>query len=729
MTLKTTSNWMILLLSLVIVLSMGLPTAQAEEQETGTESEQAEEQAEEQAVEQITPLEENDADGQPPALTEEAVTKFLDDFFAAEVTQPHFVGASVAIVKDGKLLVQKGYGFADATEGKLVDPEQTVFRIASVSKTFTAAAALQLVEQGKLDLQEEFTAYTDNLSYENPFETPVTIAHLLTHTTGFEVQDPNPSDIHTELDRYVSIEDYVRNHMPSVVREPGKAYMYDNFASLLLGYIVQEASGMPFETYMEEHLFEPLGMKNSGYVLEEGFVEHLATGHDPLGNPLDLYTVTPTVMPHGGMMTTAEDVSKFMIALQNDGMAEGGRILSEESVKLMEQYQSAIHPLLPNTTYGFEAPFQLPGAGSHPSIITKAGDLNGYSSYLFMIPEENVGVFLTYNQMGALRNLLYPQFISTFYPAYAAAVQLDPAFTPMNEEELKKFSGLYADLRLDVFVSSVQVNGPGSLLISDVILGQRELKQVDDHLFVDALANQFTSFLVDENGQVLYMKEPYINPLGYAAKAAEPAGFTDVDPADPFATYIFALQSLGHYENSGEQAFQPERVVTRAEYVSRMMEVSNIKESESKDYAFTDIAGHPAAGYIQAAYEIGLILGDGQGQFSPDRLMTRQEAAVLVWNSLKRQYPHELFEDVQLAGDVSEWAVPAVQMIVKLGLYGPEVQVTSTGEAAYRAKDALTRQEEAVILYRLLTQPTDQIVTQLWAAQSNEEPAATEMAE
>ncbi len=711
-------TWLIVLLTLVIVFSIASPAIQAEEgQQTAEQSSEGMEGHHHDSVE---------GTAEPVELTEETITKFLDDFFAAESTQPYYVGASVAVVKDGELLVQKGYGEADPNEKKPVKPEQTVFRIASVSKTFTAAAALQLVDEGKLDLHEEFTAYLDDFTYENPFDSPVTIAHLLNHTTGFEVRDPIPSDIHTDLDRYVSIEDFVREHMPPVVREPGESYMYDNFASLLLGYVVQEASGMPFETYMDEHMFKPLGMTNSGYLLGEELAAHLAVGHDQLGNPIDTYTVTPTVMPHGGMMTTAADVSKFMIALQNDGMADSGRILSEESVMLMEQYQSAIHPLLPDTTYGFEAPFQLPGAGSNPAIVTKAGDLNGYSSYLFMIPEQNVSVFLTYNQMGLLRNLLYSQFISTFYPEYAAPAPLDQSFEPMSEGELDKFSGLYADLRLDVFVYTVQVQGDGRLMISDALVGPRELRQVNDTLFVDSLTNQLTAFQLDENGEAAYMKEPYINPFGYAAKGEEPAGFADVDASSPYATYIHSLQSLGYYENSGELDFDPEQPLTRAVYVQNMLEISNIKGSENTSYAFTDIADHPAAAYIQAAYELGLVVGDGQGGFEPDRIITRQEAAVLIWNSMKQQYPQVLFENVQLAAGSSEWAEPAIQMIAALGLYGPDVQVNSEGILDYRGKDALTRQEEAVIHYKLLTQPTDQIVAQMQAAQASESVEAAE---
>ncbi|MBH5317555.1 serine hydrolase [Paenibacillus sp. GSMTC-2017] len=644
-------------------------------------------------------------------LDSASATGFLDDFFAAEEAKPHYVGASVVIVKDGKVLAQKGYGFADKEKKTAVDPASTVFRVASVSKTFTATALMQLVEQGKVSLKDDFTKYVTGLTFDNPFNTPVTIGHLLTHTTGFQIQDVQQEDVHEDFDKVVELEDYVKANMPPVVREPGTSYLYDNFASTLAGLVVEKVSGVPFAEYMEKQVFEPLQMNNSGFLLEDKLKENLAVEYNAAGI-VSPYAVNPTTWPAGGMLSTSEDIGKFMIAFLNGGAAGTNRILTESTVDSMEQYRSSIHPLLPDTTYGFEAPFQLPGAGSSPKIITKAGDLLGTSSYMFLIPEQNTGVFITYNQRGILRNFLYGQFISTFFPQYGAPVKLDP-YVAQDEKELSKFNGYYSDLRLDVLVSALGTEGEGDLVITDVYMGTRPLKQVDDNLFVDSISNQFTAFKLDDKGNVSYMKEPYLNPMGYSKKGAVAVGFSDINKEHPYAKQILTLQSLGHIPNDATQSFNPEKSVTRAEYVKNLLELSNVKGSKTTELAFTDIKEHEAAAFIQMAVELGMVTGNGKGLFHPDKPITRQEAAVMMGRLLALQYPAELFESVQLSGKTDKWAIPAVKMLVALGLHGPEVQKDSKGAADFKSKQLLNRQEEAAIYFAMLTQPTDQIVAAL----------------
>lgn len=649
--------------------------------------------------------------GKPAELNEKSAVDFLDGFFASEAAKPHYVGASVVVVKDGKVIAQKGYGVADKDTKEAVDPTSTVFRIASVSKSFTAVAAMQLIEQGKINLKDDFLKYVPDLKVENPFNTPVTIEHLLTHTTGFEIRDPNQEDLHLDFDKVVSIQDYVRANLPPVVRKPGSSYMYDNFASMLLGLVVEKASGVPFETYMDQNIFKPLGMNNSGFKLEGELKEQLAAGYDAAGQRVETYALTPTIMPQGGMLTTAEDIGKFMVAFLNGGAAGSSRILANNSVDQMEVYRSAIHPLLPDTTYGFEAPFQIPGAGSSSKVISKGGDLPDFSSYLFLIPEQNTGVFITYNQQGILRNLFYPQFIQTFFPQYAAPAKLAD-YKASSSDELEKFNGYYADLRLQSIVSSLKTED-ADLTITDAVIGPRKLHQVDANLFVDELTNQFTAFKVDENGSVLYMKEPYLNPLGYASKGVTPAGFTDVPKEHAYAEQILTLQSLGYYANDASKAFGPEQQVTRGEYVQFLLESNNLKGSKTTELAFSDLIGHPSAAFIQAAYELGMVKGSGTGKFVPDRAITRQEAAVMLWRLLSAQYPQELFKNVKLEGKTDAWAVPAVQMMVALGIHGPEVQVNAKGAANYQSRKVLNQQELAAILFALLTQSTDQIAAAL----------------
>jgi CubicO group peptidase (beta-lactamase class C family) len=653
--------------------------------------------------------------GEP--LTPESAEAFLDAFFASEQAKLQYIGAAVVIVKDGQVVAQKGYGYADAQRQEAVDPAGTVFRLASVSKTFTAVAIMQLAEQGKIDLEADIREYLPDLEYDNPFDVPVTVADLLTHRSGFEVRDPQNEDLHADFDLYVPIEDFVRERMPPVVRKPGTAYMYDNFAYLLLGLIVQNVSGLPYEQYMQEYVFEPLGMTASGFEMKGRFLERLATGYDQANQPIAPYAFVPTIMPHGGMLSTAEDMGKFMLAFLNGGLAPGGaRILSEASVAEMGVYRNALHPVLPETTYGFETPFQLPLAGSSDAVLTKLGDLPGSSVMLFVIPEEKTGVFLVANKSGTLRDLFYAQFMMTFFPAYTMPAEL-PAFGPSPSEELAKLEGVYIDLRAKSLVYRVEANEDGTLTLADAIVGPRILRQVDDGLFVDNLTQRFTAFGTEDGSGTVYMNEPYLNPLGYARKGDAPAGYADVDADGAYAPYILALQSLGHFPNEPGLRFEPGRPVTRAELVYGLLRISGLEGSKAETYAFADVAGHPLAPYVQAAYEMGMVAGDGRGSFAPDRPATRQEAAVMIWNVYRRMFPGELFADIRLADGTAPWAEEAVRMMAGLGLHGPEVARTEDGAVEFRSAAQLTREEEAALMYQLLFQPVNQIVAQLMSQQ------------
>ena len=650
--------------------------------------------------------------GTPP-LTAESAAAFLDEFFNSEAAKPHYTGAAVVIVKDGEVIAQDGFGYANAEKQEAVDPAGTLFRIASVSKTFTAVAVMQLAEQGKIDLDADIRAYLPGIAFENPFDTPVTVADLLTHRSGFEAREPQSEDLHADFELYVSMEDYVKQHMPPVVREPGTAYMYDNFAYLLLGLIVENVSGEPFEDYMQAHVYEPLGMDSSGFVLGRDNLDRLATGYyAPGSEPIEPYVFRPTVMPHGGMHSTAEDIGKFMIAFLNEGAApDGARVLSPESVAAMSEYRSAIHPLLPDTTYGFEAAAQLPMAGSSSAVLTKLGDLPGNSSMLLLLPEEETGVFLTYNQNGVLRDLFYQQFMSAFFPAYGAPA--DPAaFAQDPAVSFEALEGLYADLRLPTIVYKVKAGEDGALTLSDALIGDRTFRHAGGSLFIDEMLQRFAAFRVDDDGSV-YMRETALNPLGYARKADAPAGYRDVEADHPYAEFILGIQSLGYYPNEGGLAFEPERPVTRAELVWHMLAISGLKGSDSEAHAFTDIEGHPLAPYIQEAAELGLVSGDGKGRFEPDRPATRQEAAVIVYNAYKSLLPETIFTLVQVEGNTASWAKPAARMLAGLGLHGPEVIVSESGVPIYDGAETLKRQEEAALLYKLLLTPVQQIAAGL----------------
>lgn len=655
-----------------------------------------------------------------PELTAESAKAFLDEFFASDAAKSMYTGAAVVIVKDEEVLASEGYGYADAAAEKAVDPDTTVFRLASVSKTFTAVAIMQLAEQGKLDLDGDIRQYLpEGLSYINPYDTPVTVADLLTHRSGFAPSEPLATDMVTDLSVYVSMEDYAKERMPNVVREPGSAYKYDNYAYLLLGLIVQNVSGQPYETYMADNVFAPLGMSMSGFELKSDLLDNVAVAYDLSGQPYDTYFYLPNIMPHGGMLATAGDVARFMTAFLNEGATpDGGRILAAASVKEMEAYRSLIHPLLPDTTYGFESPMLLPQTASSTRVIAKYGDLPGNSSMLMFIPDEDVGVFLTYNSNSVLRNVFYQQFMGTFFPEDLIPLAAPAGFVPGDAAELARYEGLYVDLRMSGIVSRVSAaeqDGRAYLAIHDAYLGTRPLEQIGEHLFVDSMTQTLVAFRVDGEGNATHLREGALNPLGYAEKAPEGVGFADVAEDDPYEPYIRVWQSLGLYPNDAAQSFRPDEPVTRAELARDLLVISGLTQAIPRDtYAFADIAGHELAPFIQMAADMGMVLGDGQGNFHPDRPAARQEAAVMVWNVYRSVYPLDAIDQATtLAGDYDPWAEDAIRMAVTFGLHGPEVVSGADGSVDFLGKATLTRREAAAFYYQLMFQPVQQIVTQL----------------
>ncbi|PYI78776.1 MAG: hypothetical protein DMF05_11490 [Verrucomicrobia bacterium] len=198
----------------------------------------------------------------PPQLTKADFETFLDALIPSQLRNRNIAGAVVSVVKDGQVLFQKGYGYADVEEKKPVLPDQTLFRPGSVSKLFTATAVMQLVEQGKLDLDRDVNDYLD-FALPKTYPEPVTLRQLLTHTGGFEETLKNLFVAH-ESD-IKPLRTYLMNEMPARIFLPGKIPSYSNYGFTLAGYIVERVSGEKFERYIENHILKPLGMNNSTF--------------------------------------------------------------------------------------------------------------------------------------------------------------------------------------------------------------------------------------------------------------------------------------------------------------------------------------------------------------------------------------------------------------------------------------------------------------------------------
>src|SRR5215210_5726177 len=258
---------------------------------------------------------------------------FLDEELGREMEKHHIAGAAVSVVKDGELFFAKGYGDADLENGIPVDPEQTNFRIGSLAKLFTWTAVMQLVEEGKLDLDEDINTYLD-FRIPDTYPQPITLKHLMTHTAGFEdryyerlVKDPND---------LLPPREWLISHMPARVRPPGEVAAYSSYGASLAGYIVARVSGEPYDQYIQEHILNPLGMVHTtaqpsmppdirahtsvGYVYKDGAFKEFPDTSE-IGRPRLEYADMgqPALVPAGDMQSSATDMARFMIAQLRDG--------------------------------------------------------------------------------------------------------------------------------------------------------------------------------------------------------------------------------------------------------------------------------------------------------------------------------------------------------------------------------------------------------------------------
>lgn len=626
----------------------------------------------------------------PITLNPKDVEAFTNKVIPEKMKKENAAGVALVVVKDNQILFQKGFGFSDKEKNTPIDPKKTVFRLASISKVFTASAVMQLVEQGKIDLNKDIVNYMGGLKYQNNMDEPVTMEHLLTHTTGFDYVDPRPEDIHYQENDYTMLKDYVEDNMPTVVRKPGDTYTYDNFASMLQGYIVQNLTNTPFYKYMAKNIFYPLEMHNSSFVMTNFIKEKLATGYDAKGNVIPFYQTRPTDMPQGSMFSTGSDVANFMIAQLNDGKFKNNQILQKETVEDMQKTKFALHPKYPNMTYGFE--FFSPQSHNGQYVFGKGGNIPGFSSLMWLIPEHKIGVFVVTNKdSSALPIEVFDDFMNQYFPD-----KTKPEYLKPNEEELKKFEGVYRDLRLKNLMSHVNIS-EGKLYVSDKAYGKQELKQIDPLLFEDEKGN-YMAFKLHKDGTVKEMI--HWNSGSSAMKLSEPERFKDVDENHPYAKFINPLHQYEVLQANKEGNFTPESSLTRAEFAYWLSQIAYFTPPSKKEPVFSDVKNHPYAPHIQKLYEIGILYEKEGEQFHPDRAITRQEAAWITWQYLKMLGAPSA--DATLKGETDDWAIESVKNIVGHRLVGPEVIYNEDGSADYLSKQSMKRQEAAALLFYVL---------------------------
>jgi CubicO group peptidase (beta-lactamase class C family) len=350
--------------------------------------------------------------GRARELTAADVESFIDGILPLQLKRDDIAGATVAVVKDGKLLFAKGYGYADVKNKKPVSAQDTLFRPGSVSKLFTWTAVMQLFEQGKLDLDRDVNEYLD---YKIPdaFDKPITLKNILTHTPGFEEQIKN---LIISDNSKPNLGQYVKTYIPGRIYPPGTVPAYSNYATAVAGYIVERVSGRSFDEYVNENIFKPLKMERSTFTqpLPSGLAELMSNGYRRGSDEAQPFEIV-TAYPAGSLSSAATDMAQFMIAHLQNGRLGDAQILKPETARLMHSRLFALDDAANAMCYGF---YEESRNGQR--IIGHGGDTVFFHSDLHLILDQNVGFFVSYNSAGRGdspgRVTLWEAFLDRYYP-------------------------------------------------------------------------------------------------------------------------------------------------------------------------------------------------------------------------------------------------------------------------------------------------------------------------
>lgn len=403
--------------------------------------------------------------------------KIILDQFKADET-----GCAVLVAKDGQVIYRKAFGMADLELDVPMQPDM-VFRIGSITKQFTAVAILQLMEQGKLSLQDEITKYLPDYPMHGH---SITIEHLLTHTSGIKSYT-NVPEFGDMIRTDMTPEEVVEKIKPLPMEfAPGMKWNYNNSGYFLLGYIIEKVSGKKYAEYLKENFFIPLGMTSTLYGDDTKIVKKRASGYQPGEKGTVNADFMSMTLPYaaGSIMSTVDDLYRWNRALLEY------KLVKKESLEMAwTSYKLADGK---DTHYGYGW-FMSEIHGS--STIEHGGGINGYLTSSFYLPEEDVFVALFSNNTGKA-----PEFTALKLAAATIGKAVPTKEFTLTEEELKKYEGIYANeegTEITILVDEGRLNGvrPGG--------SRRKMIPIEKDRFIFENSLMYAAFTRDVTGKVI----------------------------------------------------------------------------------------------------------------------------------------------------------------------------------------------------------------------------------
>jgi CubicO group peptidase (beta-lactamase class C family) len=434
-----------------------------------------------------------------------ALAAWFDGTVNALLDAHHVAGAVITIVRNGEVILSRGYGYADVASRTHVDPAATLFRVGSVSKLFVWISVMQLLEQGKLDLKADVNTYLKDLQIPAAYGQPITMQHLMTHTAGFDDRVVGLFSHHPSQVKPLGV--LLREQMPARVSAPGKYASYSNYGAALAMHVVEQISGESWDHYVQTHIITPLGLQHTflAQPLPPDAAPHVSKGY-LYQNQVFVrqdFEIIP-MAPVGGISATADDMAALMEMFLNGGEYHGARILSESTVRTMESDLLTMAPGVSAQAHGM-MDMSRPGL----RIVGHGGDTLWFHSDLALLPEHDLGVFVSFNtNTGSdAREAFMRTFIERYFQPTRPARPTPP---PDFASRAPRYTGFYRGNRFPHhgftrIMSALQPvtvtsDGRGALLFS--IFGDRRFIEVAPDTFRYEDGSDVVVFLPDQNGAI-----------------------------------------------------------------------------------------------------------------------------------------------------------------------------------------------------------------------------------
>jgi len=445
-----------------------------------------------------------------PDITNPTVVEaFVDGIVKPQMKKNHSPSGVVTLMKDGKIIFAKGYGYLDVEKQIPVNPETTLFRPGSISKLFTWVSVMQQVEQGNLDLDADVNQYLKTFQIEDTWPgQPVTLRDIMSHTAGFEDGGMGYMII-DDASRIMPLAQSLATHIPVRVNAPGEHTAYSNWATSLAGLIVANVSGIEFNDYVQQNIFDVLEMNNSSFVepLPAALDNHMAKAYDWVAGEYvqKNYEIIANFGPAGSLAATSYDMAKFARAILGDGellTSEGNRarILKMATMKQMLSNLYSHDPRTRGMAYGF---LEYPDIGG--SVVGHDGGTTVFLSHFGLSLENNMMLFTSFSGPGngSVHGVFRESFYEHFFPTALTNITPDSDFATRADRFVGTYQGWRANFtKIEALLGAIESVKISAMPDNTLLINDSRFVEVDKNLFRQVDSSRRITFQENDSGEI-----------------------------------------------------------------------------------------------------------------------------------------------------------------------------------------------------------------------------------